>query len=236
MLRALFILLATAALAQAQAEDTPPPLQGTVTNGVYFAPTGTYKIEIPVLPELGGAVHDTRNVVTFRDSFGLQISIGAFEHDATLKWQLSTRGMKDYLIYFFSNFVLTDFRQFCPGTHIESAGFSSDLMDGSLFTYILLPGGSVFSDQLSFVPPGAPPVAKRGNMLFVKNGYTFVISTELSERVTEGSRYSKTPEEENVILRKRLQNIASNMVFLAAPAAAPGSSSAVGTAPAPAAK
>ncbi len=232
MLRALSILLATAALAQAQTEDAPAPLQGTVANGVYTSPTGTYKIEIPVLPELGGAVHDTRNVVTFRDSFGLQISIGAFEHDATLKWQLSTRGMKDYLIYFFSSFVLTDFRQFCPGTRIESAGFSSDLMDGSLFTYILLPGGSVFADQLAFVPPGDPPVAKRGNMLFVKNGATFVISTELSEKVTEGSRYSKTPEEENVILRKRLQNIASNMVFLAAPA---GASSAVGPAPAPAA-
>jgi hypothetical protein len=221
MLRALSILAATAIVAQAQTGDVPPPILGTVDHGVYTSPTGTFKIEIPVLPELGGAVHDTRNVVTFRDSFGLQISIGAFEHDATLKWQLSTRGTKDYLIYFFSNFVLTDFRQFCPGTRLESAGFSSDLMDGSLFTYILLPGGSVFADQLAFVPPGDPPVAKRGNMLFVKNGVTFVISTELSEKVTEGSRYSKTPEEENVILRKRLQNIATNMVFLNAPVAAP---------------
>jgi hypothetical protein len=217
MLRVLALLLASAALAGAQTEDAPAPLQGSVTKGVYTSGTGAFKIEIPVLPELGGAVHDTRNVVTFRDSFGLQISIGAFEHDATLKWQLSTRGMKDYLIYFFSNFVLTDFRQFCPGTRIESAGFSSDLMDGSLFTYILLPGGSVFSDQLGLAPPGNPPVAKRGNMLFVKNGFTYVISTELSERVTEGSRYTKTTDEENVILRKRLQNIASNMVFLTSP-------------------
>jgi hypothetical protein len=241
MLRALSILLASAALAQAQTEDAPPPLLGTVANGVYTAPTGAYKIEIPVLPELGGAVHDTRNVVTFRDSFGLQISIGAFEHDATLKWQLSTRGMKDYLIYFFSNFVLTDFRQFCPGTRIESAGFSTDLMDGSLFTYILLPGGSVFADQLGFQTPGAPPVAKRGNMLFVKNGFTYVISTELSERVTEGSRYAKTTDEENVILRKRLQNIATNMVFLTAPAPAtpsvpPATPSVAPAAAAPAAK
>jgi hypothetical protein len=239
MLRALSILIATAVIAQAQTEEAPPPLQGVVTSGVYMSPTGTFKVEIPVLPELGGAVHDTKNVVTFRDSFGLQISIGAFEHDATLKWQLSTRGVKDYLIYFFTNFVLTDFRQFCPGTRIESAGFSPDLMDGSLFTYILLPGGSVFADQLGFAPPGAPPLAKRGNMLFVKNGVTFVISTELSERVTEGSRYSKTTDEENVILRKRLQNIASNMVFLAAPAAAAAgapSSAPAPTVPSPAAK
>jgi hypothetical protein len=50
-------------------------------------------------------------------------------------------------------------------------------------------------------------------MIFVKNGATFVISTELSERVTEGSRYSKTTAEEDEILRKRLQNIATNMKF-----------------------
>jgi hypothetical protein len=222
MPRFLTFILAAAAVAQAQTGDVPAELSGTVDKGVYTSPTGTFKVEIPVLPELGGATHDTKNVVTFRDSFGLQISIGAFVNDATLRWQLSTRGTKDYLIYFFSNFVLPDFRQFCPGTQIESAGFSSDLMEGSLFTYILLPGGSVFGEQLAFAPQGEAPVAKRGNMLFVRNGVTYVISTELSERVTEGSRYKKTAQEENLILRKRLQNIASNMTFTApaAPAAA----------------
>jgi hypothetical protein len=215
MLRLLAIMLAAAATALGQTGDIPAALNGSVADGVYTSPTGTFKIAIPVLPELGGATHDTKNVVTFRDSFGLQISIGAFPNDATLKWQLSTRGTKDYLIYFFSNFVLPDFRQFCPGTQIESAGFSTDLMDGSLFTYILLPGGTVFGEQLAFAPPGDPPVAKRGNMLFVKNGVTYVISTELSERVTEGSRYKKTTEEENIILRKRLQNIATNITIIA---------------------
>jgi hypothetical protein len=220
MLRALSLFLAAAAVARAQTDDIPQPLLGTIDKGVYISPTGSFKIEIPVLPELGGAVRDTKNVVTFRDGFGLQISIGAFVHDATLRWQLSTRGTKDYLIYFFSSYVLPDFRQFCPATSMESAGYSPDLMDGSLFTFILLPGGSVFADQLPFAPAGAPPpVAKRGNMLFVKNGITFVISTELSERVTEGSRYTKTTQEENETLRKRLQNIAANMTFTPPPAA-----------------
>jgi hypothetical protein len=212
-------MIGASATALAQTGSIPAELNGSVDNGVYTSPTGTFKIAIPVLPELGGATHDTKNVVTFRDSFGLQISIGAFMNDATLRWQLSTRGTKDYLIYFFSNFVLPDFRKFCPGTQIESAGFSTDLMDGSLFTYILLPGGSVFGEQLAFAPAGDPPVAKRGNMLFVKNGVTYVISTELSERVTEGGRFKKTPEEENLILRKRLQNIATNMTLIAPPPA-----------------
>ena len=52
-------------------------------------------------------------------------------------------------------------------------------------------------------------------MIFVvvNGGFTFVISTELSERITEGARYKKTPQEEDDILRKRLQNIATNMQF-----------------------
>jgi hypothetical protein len=215
--RILSAFLLAAASGLEAAEPAPPDpahaLAGTVAGGVYSSPTGAFKIEVPVLAELGGVIRDTNNVVTFHDGFGLQISIGAFVHDATLRWQLSTRGTKDYLVYFFKTYVLEDFKKFCPGTETESAGFSPDLFDGSLFTFILLPGGSVFYEPPAFGPPGTPPVAKRGNLLFIKNGVTFVISTELSERVTEGSRYNKSQQEEDGILRKRLQNIASNMQF-----------------------
>jgi hypothetical protein len=51
-------------------------------------------------------------------------------------------------------------------------------------------------------------------MMFVKNGYTYVVSTELSERVTEGSSYKKTAEEENQILHTRLLGIVKKMQFL----------------------
>jgi hypothetical protein len=213
MLRILPLVLLAAA-APAAAEEPSSAIAGSVDGGVYTSPTGAFKIEIPVLPALGGEVHDTSNVVTFRDSFGLQISVGAFVHDATQRWELSTRGVKDYLIYFFGNYVLPDFRRFCPGTRIESAGFSVDLLEGALFTYILMPGGSMFATKPLFSDPGDPPVAKRGNLLFVKNGYTFVISTELSERVTEGSRYNKTEAEEDKILRGRLVDVVKKMEFL----------------------
>jgi hypothetical protein len=179
-------------------------------------------MEIPVLSELGGSVRDTDDVVTFRDSYGLQISVGAFSHDATQRWELSTRGIKDYLVYFFGAYVLPDFRKFCPQTSIESAGFSPDFQDGALFTYILMPGGSMFDNHPIFGPtPATPPVAKRGNVLFVKNGYTYVISSELSERVTEGSHYGKTPKEEDQILRSRLVDVVKKMHFTKPAPAAP---------------
>jgi hypothetical protein len=212
MLRALPLILLAAA-APAAAGESSSVIAGSVDGGVYTSPTGAFKIGIPVLPALGGEVHDTSNVVTFRDGFGTQISVGAFVHDATQRWELSTRGIKDYLVYFFGNYVLPDFRRFCPGTRIESAGFSVDLLDGALFTYILLPGGSMFATKPVFGDPADPPVAKRGNLLFVKNGYTYVVSTELSERVTEGSRYNKTEVEEDKILRGRLVDIVKKMEF-----------------------
>jgi zinc transporter ZupT len=196
----------------AGAQETPT-LVGSVNGTVYTSPTGAFRMEVPVLPALGGVVRDTANVVTFRDSFGLQISIGAFAHDATQRWELSTRGIKDYLIYYFGTYVLPDFKRFCPSTTIESAGFSADLVDGALFTYILLPGGSMFEPRPAFGQVARPAVAKRGNLLFVKNGFTYVISTELSERVTEGSHYSKNVQEEDQALRSRLVDLVKKMQF-----------------------
>jgi hypothetical protein len=222
MLRVIPLVLLAAATVSANAQDMAPKLSGSVDGDVYTSPTGAFTMEIPVLPALGGSVRDTENVVTFRDSYGLQISVGAFAHDATQRWELSTRGIKDYLVYFFGTYVLTDFRKFCPQTAIESAGFSADFQDGALFTYILLPGGSMFDNHPLFgEAPTTPPVAKRGNLLFVKNGYTYVISSELSERITEGSQYKKTPQEEDQILRSRLVEVVKKMHFAKPAPAAP---------------
>jgi hypothetical protein len=217
MPRALFALLLGAAVSGAS-QEPPPALVGTLESGTYSSATHAFKIAIPVLPELGGRIRDTEHVVMFQDSFGVQISIGAFIQDATQRWEYSTRGTKDYLIYFFGSFVMADFKRYCPEARIESAGFAPEYLDGSLFSYILLPGGSMFANQLAFASPDKPPVAKRGNLVFIKNGFTFVVSTELAEKVTEGSSYKKTPEEEDQILRKRLVDIVAKMQF---PKAAP---------------
>jgi hypothetical protein len=216
MHRVVPLLMAAAAVAPLAAQESHVVLNGTITNGVYISPTGAFQIEVPVLAALGGSVHDTARVVTFQDSFGLQITVGAFPQDATLKWEYSTRGTKDYLVYFFSTYVLPDLKHFCAGTRIESARFAPDFVDGTLFTYILMPGGSVVQQEPVFGPAGPPPVAKRGNALFVHNGFTFVISTELSERVTEGAHYNKTTEQEDQILRARLVDVVKKMSFVRA--------------------
>jgi hypothetical protein len=218
MLRAVLVLVLGAAV-PVVAQQSQSVLNGTLESGIYTAASNAFKIQVPVLPELGARISDTEHVVMFQDSFDVQISIGAFRQDATQRWELSTRGMKDYLIYFMGNIVLEDFRRYTPGTTIESAKYAPDYMEGALFCYILLPGGSMFANQVAaFTDPNKPPVAKRGNLLFVKNGVVFVVSTELAERVTEGAAYKKTPEEEDQILRKRLVDIVSKMQFPKPPA------------------
>ena len=72
----------------------------------------------------------------------------------------------------------------------------------------------MFESPQVFGPPASPAVAKRGNLIFVRNGFTFVISTELSERVTETSQWKSTPEEEDQILRNRLVDIIKKMLFV----------------------
>lgn len=213
----LFGLLVALPCLQAQPEA---PLLGKIKGPVYTSPDGAYKVTIPVLPELGGTVTDNENVATFEDEFNTHVSIAAFPQDATQRWELSTRGAKEYLIYFFTNFVMPDFQQRFEGSKVESARFLPTLQEGSLLVYTLLPGGSMFADRATLlVDPDKPLVAKRGNLLFVKNGHIYVISTELAERVLERSSYKKTTAEEDDILRQRLLALLDKMEFPKPPSA-----------------
>jgi hypothetical protein len=242
MLRLIFSLcLITPLFALAQDEGPGASLLGRVQGTVYTAPSGAFKVTIPVLPELGGTITDTENVVTFQDDFNTHISIAAFAQDATQRWELSSRGLKDYLVYFFSNFVLSDFKEAFEGVQIESAKFAPALQDGSLITYILIPGGTMFASKIvSLGTDEKPPVAKRGNLLFVKNAHIFVVSIELAERIIEGRAYKKTTAEEDEILRQRLIDVVNKIQLprpatpTPAPAAAPAATptSAPATAPA----
>jgi hypothetical protein len=216
MLRVIFaFLLVTVSTAFAQSDDalTASGLLGRVEGKTYIAPSGAFRVTIPVLPELGGNIRDTENVVTFQDDFNTHISIAAFPQDATQRWELSSRGLKDYLVYFFANFVLSDFKQAFEGVQIESAKFLPATLDGALITYTLLPGGTMFADKMVIGPDEKPPVAKRGNLLFVKNGYIFVISTELAERIIEGRAYKKTTAEEDDLLRQRINDVVGRLQF-----------------------
>ncbi|MEO7414343.1 MAG: hypothetical protein ABIZ81_13405 [Opitutaceae bacterium] len=214
LISASLLLLSSALLAQPvqPAQPEEESLLGRVDGNIYIAPSGAFRTSIPVLPELGGSIRDTENVVTFQDDFNKHISIAAFPQDSTQRWELSSRGTKDYLLYFFTNFVLADFKQAFEGVQIESAKYIETMMNGSLITFTLMPGGTMFPDKM--VPVGDKlPVAKRGNLLFLKNGYIFVISTELAERIIEGRFYKKTAAEEDDLLRQRLNDVVGRLQF-----------------------
>lgn len=215
MLRLTFTLLAAIAAIVVHAQQpAEPALQGKVQGKTYISPTGIFRVTIPVLPELGGEITDTPNVVTFQDDFNVHVSIAAFPQDATQRWELSTRGVKDYLVYFFSNFVLADFKETFEGVKLESAKFIPGMLEGALLTYLLIPDGTMFADRVPQLGTADRVViAKRGNLLFVRNGHIFVISTELAERAIEGVAYKKTTEEEDEILRQRLIDIVSKIQF-----------------------
>jgi hypothetical protein len=214
MLRSSFFvfLLGIMTVVTAGAQSTPG-LAGYVDDRTYVAPGGVYRVKIPVIPELGGTISDTANVVVFRDDYTVHVSIGAFRLDATQRWELSTRGPKAYLPAFFATYVMPDFQRMYPGTRIESGVFQPNRLGGAVMCFTLMPGGSMFAGQLPEIRVGGPPIAKRGNLIFVQYGVVYVISIELTERVLEGSTYDKTPEEENEILRERLNAVLAGMEF-----------------------
>ncbi len=214
-----FVAALTPALAQddaaapAAAQPQEKPLIGKLEQNKYVSPTGAFRMDLPVLPELGGTVTDTENVVTFQDAINTHVSVACFPMDATLRWEDETRGRKDFLTYFFANFVLPDFQQRFPGTKVESARFRPSLMDGSLLCYTLLPGGSMFEDQVILAEGETAPNAKRGNLVFVKNEHVFIISVELVDRVLRRNTWDKKPEEENQILANRLTEVLGKITF-----------------------
>jgi hypothetical protein len=222
MPRLALVLLVGMSVLGGRAQDAPT-LMGKVEGDIYVSPTGAFRVKIPVSPDLGGIITDTANVVTFSDHLTTHTSIAAWPMDTTQRWELSTRGPKDYLAYFFTTYVLADFKQNFKDTHVENeALFMPTVVDGALIAYVLIPGGSMFSSQNLVIDPTAKPrEAKRANLLFVKNGLIYVLSTELAERITEGSAYTMSQEEENSTLRERLLDVVHGMQFLKAPAAGP---------------
>jgi hypothetical protein len=199
------------------------PLVGQVDRDVYVSPTGEFRIPVPVLVELGGTIADTANVVTFNDRYNTHISIACFPQDASQKWELETRGLRDYLLYFFTEVVLGDFQRRFPGSSIESARFLPELLNGALITYTLLPGGSNFekNNQVLGLGDPAPVIAKRGTLLFVRNRHIYILSTELAERATQRSTYQQTTEKEDALLSTRLTELSNRLIFTAAKSRTP---------------
>ena len=217
-LPSLLLALVIFALPTLNAQDaTRSSIVGQIDGNKYISATHAFSVTIPVLAELGGSITDTDNVVTFQDAFSTHQSIACFKMDPTQRFEEETRGRKEYLIWFFSNFVQADFQQRFPGARIESAHFLPSTQDGALLTYNLLPGGSMFVARLSITSEAEPPVAKRGNLLFVKNGYVFVLSIELAEKVVERSAYDKTVADEDAQLRQRLLALLEKISFSTPP-------------------
>ena len=214
------------AFGQLMAQPPPagqmPPLVGTVRYNTYIAPSGAFKIPIPVLQEMGGNITDGDHLVTFEDTFTTHISIAAFPQDATQRWELSTDGPKQYLIDFFRKNVLSNFRRSFHDTTVnveENARFMPGVLGGTFIVYLEIPGGTNFNARIPFLAIGAKPrIAKYGVMLFVKYNVIYVINIELAERAIEGSAYHQTLAREDAILRTRLMDVASQIEFTPPPA------------------
>jgi hypothetical protein len=195
------------------AQDEVPLIGQIDDNNNYISPGGFYRIQIPVLAELGGTIQDTAVTATFRDPYGVHVSIGCLSLDPDMRPELEKRGKKDFLSWLFAQHVQPEYQKAFPGTKAESAKYLATVHDGAVLVMNLIPGGSAFRDRV-IINEGEPaPVAKRGSLLFIKDDRIVIITTELYERVLKRDTFNKTPEEEDAILRKRLMELLAKMSF-----------------------
>lgn len=142
-------------------------------------------------------------------------ALPVFSLDSTQRWEFETRGRRDYLLYFFNSFVLADFQKRFPESRIESARYLPDLLEGTMITFALLPGGSNFEgkNRVITTPIENPVVAKRGTLLMVRDRHIYIVSTEQAERATQRSTYNLTADEENLQLTERLVTLVNQFEF-----------------------
>jgi hypothetical protein len=231
LLRPLRLLSLTVALLAAPllAQDDVPDLIGQIDeNNIYTSADRFFRMPVPVLAELGGTVQDTAVTTTFRDPYGIHVTIGFLPIDDVNRAELEKRGRKDFLSWLFSQHFQPQYVKSFPGTTAESAKYLANTQEGALLVMNLIPGGTAFRDRVLLAPGEPAPVAKRGSLLFLKNDRVVILSTELYERALKRDTFKKTPEEEDVILRARLMSLLNSMTFAAssAPAAAPTAPSA----------
>jgi hypothetical protein len=223
LILSLLALCLTALLAPAQTADAPdegPVLLGNIENGSYISPNGLFRIPIPVLPELGGRITDTVNMVTFQDAFTTHITLAAIPMDSLMLEALAKSNRKEYLIKFFTGIMVPGMQKRFKDMTLEANGvFMPKIHDGAVLINTLIPGGTAFYSRIAmFGATDNLPVAKRGNLLFIHGDVLFIISTELGERSTARSAYKKTLEQENDILRKQLLALHASLVIKGAEA------------------
>jgi hypothetical protein len=195
-------------------EENEVTLSGTVDqNNIYTSPGGHYRMPIPVLPELGGAVEDSSTVADFRDGYGTHVLVATLPMEPALRARLDTSNKKDFLTWFYGQQIQAEYQRSYPGAKTEAARFIPALQDGTLFITILLPQGSAFRDVLFLNEGEAEPDAKRGSLIFIKNDRIFMLTTELYERILKRDTFKKTAEEEDAILRQRLMDLLGKMTF-----------------------
>jgi hypothetical protein len=204
-------LVLVAAPLRAQNEELP--LFGVVEEPYYIAPGGHYRIEIPVLGELGGTVRDTANIATFRDAFSTHVVIACLPMTEELRAELTKLGRKDFLTWFFANHIQPEFKKAAPGATAESAKYLSSVEDGAVLVMSLLPGGTAFGDRLFLKDGETAPVAKRGSLVFLRGDRLFVLTTEFAERSLDHRSYRKSVDEEDALLRKRLLDLLGKITF-----------------------
>jgi|GEM_PF-263611 len=205
-----------APLPPAASAPAPAParrLHGRIEAERYFAPGDLYSVPLPVFHGTDSAVMDTAEIVVFKDKVSTLLTIAAFKMPAYEKWRFEGMEPKEYFIEFFRDSILRDYRHEFPESSIESARYLPEVFAGAMVAFTRMPGGSAFVPPPPANPLAPAPVAKRGHLVFIRNGYIYVVAIELAERVTQPTAYKLTTQEEDRLLFGRLVTVLEALRF-----------------------
>ena len=181
-------------------------------ESLYVSPVGNFTVAIPVDPESGGRMQDEPGTVGFSDDFGKLFRIDYFQQiDPQAEDQkIAEFGAETYLKSLLDSYVSQAILEPLSGSSILSESYLEDLQDGAYFMVVDMPKGATISVSKN----GAPSErldAYRGIIVFIQNGFSYVISCQ---RVIMEDEAPNGIEEEAADLQEQLENFIDTMEFM----------------------
>jgi len=160
-------------------------IKGTLKQGRYTAPDGSFSCAIPELAEPGATIKDTANTtadgrsgtVGFQDEMGALLRVDWLELSPSERLQGTNLVFDRAVEETFSQLMFSHYQQVSPAASLADHEFISDPGEEKLFAVALLPGGSTLSDKSS----GQRLDAYRAALIFRRGNWVYCLSTQFTK-------------------------------------------------------
>jgi len=197
-------------------------VKGTIKDGRYFSPNGSFSCAVPPLAEPGAIIQDSSNktadgyvgTVKFEDDYGKLFRVDWAEVPPDIGQQLGKPLYDQMMLDGILTSQMQNFHQVYPQAAVEAEETIGDKTNLMLFADVHIPKGT------TFIRDGEHLDCSRGLFIFKRNNWVYTISiqdacVDSTDLVAIDSFHPSQPtmEERKADLKPRLENFLKGFEF-----------------------